>query len=80
MIKILTAILIQIINILPDSPFQTDLGGQIFMYELLPYVNWFIPFDNCLKLVRLWIPCVILYYTYGSVKGVIDELVLKKIG
>lgn len=46
MTKLLSVLLLALINILPNSPFQTTVDGEIYKLEFLSYLNWFIPFDN----------------------------------
>lgn len=75
MIDTLSSMFLTVMNLLPVSPFRTTLDGQIFVLDLLPYLNWFIPFDNCLELVRLWLPSVCSYYIYCSVKDIIGNYI-----
>lgn len=65
-----------IINLLPDSPFKNldyELGT-----ELLGYVNWFLPFNNVINIMRLWTSAILGFYTYKLVKMVINKFLLKK--
>ena len=80
MIKLLSALFMALINILPDSPFQTTLNGEIYKLDFLPYLNWFVPFDNCLKITQIWIVAISAYYLYDSVSGIVNRLILEKMG
>lgn len=79
MIKLITSILTAVMNILPDSPFQTlfDSGVEL---GFLPYLNWFVPFDNFLKVTRVWVSAILAYYTYDMVSSVIRKLIVDKLG
>lgn len=79
MFKLLNLALLAIINLLPSSPFQTNLDGTIEKLDFLPYLNWFIPFDNCVKILNLWLISIIAYYIYSFVKQPLKELFIDKI-
>lgn len=79
MIKLLSTLLLAILNILPDSPFQTTLDGEIYKLDFLPYLNWFVPFDNALKITQLWLIGIIAYYLYDVVIYVVKRLIIEKI-
>ena len=55
------------------------LDGELFELDFLPYLNWFVPFDNFLKIMELWLPCITAYYVYSYVKGIIDKLIISKL-
>jgi hypothetical protein len=80
MLSLLTSLLLGVVNLLPDSPFQTTLDGEIYKLDFLAYLNWFIPFDNALKLIRLWLVAILAYYIYDSVKDVVKDFIVDKIG
>ena len=80
MIKLLQVLLMAVINLLPNSPFQTTLNGEIYKLDFLPYLNWFVPFDNCLKITQIWIVAVSAYYLYDIVSGVVNKLIIDKLG
>ena len=79
MTKLLSVLLLALINILPNSPFQTTVDGEIYKLEFLPYLNWFIPFDNCLKITRAWLLCIIAYYIFTMTKKTMFNFFLNKI-
>ena len=79
MIKMLSVLILAILNILPNSPFQTTLDGEIYKLNFLPYLNWFVPFDNALKITRLWLVGVIAYYLYDVVVYVVKRLIIEKL-
>jgi hypothetical protein len=76
MVGLLSTLLLGVINILPDSPFQTTLNGEIYSLDFLPYLNWFIPFDNALKITELWVVAIVAYYLYDIVKKIINDFVV----
>lgn len=79
MLALLSSVLMGIINILPNSPFQSTLDGEIYKLDFLPYLNWFIPFDNALKLTQLWLVAIIAYYLYDTVKNIVQDFIVAKL-
>lgn len=79
MIKLLSALLLAILNILPTSPFQTTLDGELYKLNFLPYLNWFVPFDNALKITQLWLVGILAYYLYDVVIYIVKRLIIEKI-
>jgi hypothetical protein len=79
MLKLLTSLILGVVNILPDSPFQTTLDGEIYKLDFLAYLNWFIPFDNALKLIKIWLVAILAYYLYDSVKDIVKDFIIDKI-
>lgn len=79
MIGFIKVVLLALLNLLPDSPFQTALNGEIYKLDFLPYLNWFLPFDNCLKILRVWVGAILLYYGYDNIKDFINNNILSKI-
>lgn len=79
MIELLSSMLSAVINLLPDSPFQTLFALQS-EFDFLPYLNWFVPFDNALSITRVWIAAVFAYYVYDTVSAVINKLIIDKLG
>lgn len=79
MIELLSNMLAAVVNLLPDSPFSTleEFQAQI---DFLPYLNWFVPFDNALTVTRIWITAIFAYYVYDTVSGVIKSLIIDKLG
>ena len=79
MIKLLSSLFTAVLNLLPDSPFQTLFDFQS-QFDFLPYLNWFVPFDNALIITRVWASAVFAYYLYDTVSSVIRELLIDKMG
>lgn len=79
MLSLIRVILLDIINWLPQSPFQSTYDGVIYKLDFLPYLNWFIPFDNALMILQLWLPCIITYYLYDGVSKFLKEHIISKI-
>lgn len=79
MINLLSVLFTAVLNLLPDSPFQTlfDFKSQ---FDFLPYLNWFVPFDNALTITRFWISSIFAYYIYDIVSDVINNLIIDKLG
>ena len=79
MIKLLSALLLAVLNILPNSPFQTTLDGEVYKLNFLPWLNWFVPFDNALKITQLWLVGIAAYYLYDVVVYVVKRLIIEKL-
>jgi len=65
-------------QILPDSFIQgagfADKYNVQLVANLLPALNWFVPFDLALYAMTVWLPCILLYYVSGNVRTVIKKL------
>lgn len=66
-------IMLAVLSILPDSPFQTAFADMDLSY--LPTLNWFIPLDTCATVVTAWLACLLAYITFKLVY----KLLLQKI-
>lgn len=77
MINILKIILLKFFSILPDSPFQSALADMDLSF--VPALNWFVPFDVCADITSVWLVCVLLYFVFMLVKGIISSLIHSKI-
>lgn len=77
MINILKIILLKFFSILPDSPFQSALADMDLSF--VPALNWFVPFDVCADITATWLVCVLLYFVFMMVKGIIQALIKSKI-
>lgn len=57
-----------IISIFPESPFAHIDGDFVsWLSTILPYVNWFIPFDKIVATLGLWLAAIAIYYVYQIV-------------
>lgn len=73
MLNLFSAILFRVFSILPDSPFGTYFNN-INEPVWLAYMNWFLPFNACLEILALWGALIGAYYTFGTVRKVVDKL------
>lgn len=78
MVKIIVKLLVIIINILPNSPFQGAIS-ESDKFDFLPYLNWFVPFDNALNVTRAWLVCILVYYNWDYIQSLINKYILKKL-
>lgn len=60
------AVLLSILNLLPDSPF-TMLSKSPEIYRILQYLNWFIPISQMVAVVEAWLAAVAVYFIYSIV-------------
>jgi hypothetical protein len=51
--------------LLPDSPFK--LLDNTPIAPLLPYINWFIPFDFMVATFTAWLVAITVYYIYSVI-------------
>ena len=79
MIKLLSILIMAIYSILPDSPFQSNVDGVLYKLDFLPYLNWFVPFDNCLKITSTWLVCILVYYNFDLIKSFLMKLFVNKL-
>lgn len=56
---------ISVLELLPRSPFTIlDEMSSSDFYEILQFVNWFIPINTFVGIFEGWLLCVGLYYGY----------------
>lgn len=55
-----------VLELFPLSPF-TDAIATLASLPYINYVNWFIPIDNFLTILSVWISMIALYYLYSVV-------------
>lgn len=79
MIKIITAFVLALFALLPDSPVQAYLNDMQLDTDLLRYVNWFVPFDLAYKMTVTWLACIAAYYIFKIVKEIGWNLFVKNI-
>lgn len=51
-----------VINLLPNSPFQTLNNADVNTF--MGTLNWFLPLDKILAELELWLTCVVVFYMY----------------
>jgi len=54
-----------VVALLPDSPFKLIDNSPI--KDLLPYINWFIPFDFMVTTFTAWLVAIAVYYVYSVI-------------
>ncbi len=60
------AILLKILNLLPNSPFVM-LSSSPQIYKILQYMNWFIPVDFIISTTEAWAVAVAGYMIWQLV-------------
>lgn len=73
-IKSIVDLILNILSILPNSPFSEFMSVTGGFSEMLPYINWFIPFDFCLMVLSVWVCAVGAYYIYKYAKDISEFL------
>lgn len=67
-----------LIGLLPMAPFRGMLATLTNEgYDVLGYVNWFLPFDFAATCINTWLACVLAYYIYKYLKQAIDKYINK---
>ena len=73
MTALLKIITMALYSILPSSPFR-QFADTLNEFDFLPYLNWFIPFDSCLKFTTIWCTSLLIYYNFAFVKKLFDKV------
>lgn len=60
------SILQSVINILPDSPFEY-LCQIPEVYQIMKWVNWFLPIQFMLSSMTAWLSAITIYYIYSII-------------
>lgn len=79
MIEVLKSFLSGLYNMLPDSPFQTIFSNEMYHFDFLHWLNWFIPFDICFKITEIWVTSIAAYYLFVIIKKVVFDLIIGKL-
>lgn len=79
MIEILKSFFQGIYALLPDSPFQTLFSGDLYHFDFLHWLNWFIPFDLCFKITEVWVTSIAAYYLFVIIKKIVFDLIIGKL-
>lgn len=79
MITLLNLIMQCLIRILPIDPVQQYLTTNMSAFTFLPFLNWLVPFDICAVITELWASAIISYYTFDTVKNVVDKYIIDKL-
>lgn len=61
----LKTVMIAVLSLLPDSPFQSINNGVIGQY--LNYINWIIPMDEIIAILQLWVVAIGIFYVYQAI-------------
>jgi len=61
----LKAILMLVIGLLPDSPFQ--LLENTDVEEYLGFLNWLIPLSQIAAILQLWITAIVIFYIFQAI-------------
>lgn len=63
-----------LIGLLPSAPFRAMLATlSNDGYDVLSYVNWFLPFSFASTCINAWLVCVLAYYIYKYLKQAIQK-------
>lgn len=61
-----------VLQLLPDSPFQSITLGPVAEY--IGYVNWFFPIQEILLFLSVWLAAVLIYYAYTVILRVTQAI------
>ena len=79
MMSILKTIINAVFSLLPDSPFRGMIDSVLYEFDLLPNLNWFLPFDICSQMTLVWLDCILIYYLFVMVKKIVIDIILPKV-
>ncbi|MDO4495870.1 MAG: hypothetical protein Q4B62_08845 [Clostridiaceae bacterium] len=60
---LLDNVLCNILNLLPDSPFEF-LAQTGYIYKYLQYLNWIVPVSFFVSTLQVWLVAVAIYYVW----------------
>ena len=61
----LKGILIAVLSLLPDSPF--NLIDNTVIGQYLNYINWIIPMNQIIAILELWVVAIAIFYVYQAI-------------
>lgn len=67
------SLILGLLNLLPTSP-TSSMVDKIQEINILPYINWFIPFQWALDVLIIWTTCINSYYLFIYAKSVLKKL------
>ncbi len=62
---LLTKALKWVVLLLPSSPFK--MLDNTPVKDILPYINWFVPFGFIVSTLELWLVAIAGYYLYSII-------------
>lgn len=63
LISVFGSIITELINVLPDSPFQSEIISNVL--GNIPYLstlNWFVPVNIIVSITTYWLMAITIYY------------------
>ena len=79
MFSIIKWFIVTLFNLLPDSPFSTMLDSMEVDTSYLQYLNWFLPFDYIGNIMLAWLNCMLVYFIFLIIKGLVFNVIISKI-
>lgn len=74
LINLIKILLIKLINMLPDSPFEQYMEETGF--DFFQYLNWVLPIDNCINITLGWVDCMLVVFVIVLIKEyLLDKLI-----
>lgn len=70
----ISKILVSILSVLPDSPFQS-LNTLIEDRSILSLLNCVIPFGPIVSILQAWVVCVAAYYVYKVIRDIVKLVI-----
>ena len=77
MINILKIFILKVFSMLPDSPFQQAFSEMDTSF--MPSLNWFLPLDVCADITLAWLSCILGYFIFILIKGLVMTIIKSKI-
>lgn len=69
-VQFINQLLLNLLSLLPGSPFAAFIQFTD-EYELLGFINFFIPFDFCVTIMEAWLPAIVSMYLYKNGRKVL---------
>lgn len=70
----ITNLLMSILSVLPDSPFQAVITA-LEDTSVLAVLNCVIPFGPIIGILQVWVVCMASYYVFKVIRDVIKTLI-----
>lgn len=77
LINVIKIILLKLFSMLPDSPFQIAFAEMDT--DFIPALNWFLPLDICANITLAWVACMLAFYVFMLIKGLVVSFIKSKI-
>lgn len=76
MFGIIKWLIVNVVNLLPDSPFSQMLDSMEVDRSYMQYMNWFLPFDYIGVIMLAWLNCMFIYFIFLLIRWIIFKKII----